>query len=241
MARSFNGTSDKLQYSGAVISAMPLTIACWFLPNNALANELVSISDGTLTNIWELRLVSSKVQANVGSIAASSSTTYTTGAWHHGAAVFASSSSRAAYLDGGNKGTNASGGTNAGVNLTQIGVGPSSKFFNGSLAEIAIWNVVLTDAEIAALATGVRPNRVRGANIVAYWPLFGLNSPDIDYSGNKQNLTVTGTTQANHAPVTLWTPKRINAPVIEVASGGSFVQRRTLIGLGTRTGSRKVA
>ena len=83
--------------------------------------------------------------------------------------------------------------------------------FTGNLAEIAMWSVTLTDAEIAALATGVRPNRVRPAAVVGYWPLWGVSSPEPDVSGNGYTLTLVGSPpQANHAPVALLSsPRRL--------------------------------
>ena len=59
---------------------------------------------------------------------------------------------------------------------------------NGDLAHIAIWNVALTDAEIASLyngGIGLDPRYVRSANLVAYWPLI---RNDLDYIGG-YNLT----------------------------------------------------
>jgi hypothetical protein len=229
MARSFNGTTDKLQFSGAVLSAMPLTMACWFNQSALATDEMIAMSDGTTSNRYELSLVSTgKVRSQVQGTVTTTSATYTANAWHHAAAVFAATNSRAVYLDGGNKvSSTTSAGSPAGLNLTQLGTGPGLSFYAGILAEVALWNVALTDQEINCLAMGVRPNRVRSGNIIAYWPLFGLNSPDVDYSGSKQNLTVTGTALANHAPVTLWTPKRVGAPLIEVAAvGGGLLMRR---------------
>jgi len=36
----------------------------------------------------------------------------------------------------------------------------------------AIWRVVLTEAELARLATGVSPTTVQPEHLVAYWPLL---------------------------------------------------------------------
>ena len=46
-----------------------------------------------------------------------------------------------------------------------------------------MWDVALTDDEVATLAKGVCPLFVRPGNLLAYWPLIGNNSPEIDCVG----------------------------------------------------------
>lgn len=53
-------------------------------------------------------------------------------------------------------------------------------YFDGDIAEAAIWNVALSDAEIAMLAKGLSPLRVRPASLVSYVPMNGAASPVID-------------------------------------------------------------
>lgn len=73
--------------------------------------------------------------------------------------------------------------------------------FDGRLAEVGIWDVALSDAEIAALATGVSPLLIRPANLKGYWPVYGSGSPEADLSGNGNNATITGTLNAaDHSP-----------------------------------------
>jgi Concanavalin A-like lectin/glucanases superfamily len=91
----------------------------------------------------------------------------------------------------------------------------------GNLAEANIWNVSLNAGEVAALAAGVKPNRVRPNSLKRYWPLWGLASPEPDLSSFAGNATLTGTAQANHAPVTLFTPRSITTPGLAV-SGIAF-------------------
>lgn len=71
--------------------------------------------------------------------------------------------------------------------------------FAGSVAEVAVWNSVLSNNEVATLAT-VCPDSVHRSSLVAYYPLYGMSSPEPDLSGAANNGTVTGTTLANHAP-----------------------------------------
>ena len=43
---------------------------------------------------------------------------------------------------------------------------------DGQIAEAAIWNVALTDGEIASLAKGFKPTRIRPQSLVFYAPLI---------------------------------------------------------------------
>jgi hypothetical protein len=66
------------------------------------------------------------------------------------------------------------------------GAGTSEQIpFEGSIAEVAIWNAQLSSSDIANLAasTGGAAG-IRSANLVGYWHLCGLASPEPDSSGN---------------------------------------------------------
>jgi hypothetical protein len=89
--------------------------------------------------------------------AANSGATTATGpsdnTWFHAAGWAASSTSRAAYFNGGAKATDSTSITNpTGINTTDLGVlhagNTTSQFFNGNPAVGKIWNRVLSDAEI---------------------------------------------------------------------------------------------
>lgn len=222
MARKLNGSSQYLEHSAAALSGPPFTFACWALVT-ALpsANQaLLSLSNSGGGNLFQLQVRGAASGKPIGmQVSSGSNSQAVTSAgpsanvWFHAAGWVASSTSRAAYLNGGNKGTDSTSIANpTGLNETDVGVYWSSTgragWFAGAVAEAAIWNAVLSDAEIAALAAGVLPRRVRPQNLLAYWPLGGLLAPEPDLSGNAQNLTVAGATAANHAPVTLLTPKK---------------------------------
>jgi hypothetical protein len=97
--------------------------------------------------------------------------------------------------------------------LVQTGIGAylsSTNVVNpakATLADVAIWNVDLTAFEISALAKGARPNIIRPASLVAWWPLDGLQSPEPDLSRNAKNGTLTGTAAAFGPPYAPFTPR----------------------------------
>ena len=110
---------------------------------------------------------------------ASTTTGYSANTWHHAALVQAASNDHAVYIDGGSKGTAAQDSSPANIDSTGISVRATSALgreISGMVAEAAIWNAALTDAEIAALycnGIGTDPRTVRPGNLVAYWPLTG--------------------------------------------------------------------
>jgi hypothetical protein len=72
--------------------------------------------------------------------------------------------------------------------------------FKGYIAEVGVWNDVLSPIERTALAGGVSPASVRRSSLVGYFPLYGAKSPEPDYSGNKDNGVLTGAPKAPHCP-----------------------------------------
>jgi hypothetical protein len=111
---------------------------------------------------------------DTGAPNASSSTTVanTVGTWYHAAAVFLGSGSNVTGYINGVAGTPA---TNTGTTLTtldrlvvgaRLSAGTPGLFFDGDIAEVGIWNGALTADEIAGLAKGFAPAKMRAASLV---------------------------------------------------------------------------
>jgi hypothetical protein len=85
---------------------------------------------------------------------------------------------------------------NGGTQNINGGVG-----FEGTIAEVAIWNDILSPEERVALTT-VCPMSVRRTALAGYFPLWGASGSSIepDLSGNTNNGVLTGTGAADHAP-----------------------------------------
>lgn len=210
MSRNFvRASGDLASYAGAVVAGMPMTVSAWYYPNTLTSGQthaLASLSDNAGNEYVYLhvmedggsfkvgagqRMVSGGTHANAFSTASPS-----VGTWNHAAAVFGSTTSRAAYLDGANKGTNATNVGAAGSAYTVSGVGAfkfsgSTHHADGRIGEVAWWNVVLTDDEIEDLAAGVRPALIRPESLVAYWRIKGNDSPEPDEVGSA-DLTLVG-------------------------------------------------
>ena len=179
-------SSEALNLATAPVTAAPLTMACWFnVTNITAAHYLMAISDDGTPNGGRFDLacggddpddpIQAWAASSIATDAAQSTIAYSINTWQHAAGVWASASSRSAYLNAGSKGTNSTSVTPLSVDRLRIGSTADSTqaaFVNGSIAEAAVWNVALTDAEIAILALGYSPLLVRPLGLVFYAPLI---------------------------------------------------------------------
>lgn len=240
MARNLNGSNGYITSSAASLN-VPCTVSAWVYIGTADAGAIPNHNNGLSgNNQHELGLFiqapgdGQKVVAilrgqNINYQNAVTTTTYPTGQWFHACAVFTSTSSRAAYLNGGSKGTNT---TTLSVNnmTTTIHVGATNAF---DMAESAIWTVALSDAEVLALSKGINPRRVRPQNLSQYWPMWGLDTNEVTMVSGGFNLTVLGTpAKANHPPVVPFCYRRSFIPGVAAAAGGPGVGSLSLVGAG---------
>lgn len=211
MSRAFaSASSQYLEYAGAIVNDYPYTLSCWFYPTDLTANRaLLGVYDNTVLNKFFYMGVNSTSKvfhAAQNTVLRSSPTTTTCSlnTWNHACAVGASATSRSVYLNGGGKATNTNNVALAIGNRTAIGrrsLSTPDQYMDGRIGEVAVWSAALSDAEVAALGAGASPLQVRRGSLVAYWPLFGLASPEPEYVGSGKGMTVTGATLADHAPV----------------------------------------
>ncbi len=213
MALLFNdGASEYATYAGAVVAAPPLTMACWALSDDDAANQcLLSIGSSITTDRYVLEALGGVGGDPLRAFAegtafggASTSTGFTEGTWFHAAAVFSATNARAVYLNGAGKGTDTVDVTVSSPNRTSIGTSYSpglERYMSGRIAAAAIWSAALSDAEIAALALGLSPHRMRPGSLVDYWPLWGLHSPEISATAGGHAMTLVGPVAANHPAI----------------------------------------
>jgi hypothetical protein len=222
MSRSYSGAADANQFnSGALTTAASnVTICAWMKNNAALAAVVacVSVGNGTGNNnrltlgrgaSGEMSAISRTTSNSTAQSGTPNPNDTTT--WHHGAAVFRSSTSRDAYCDGAQKGSNATSSTPTITGTVYLGSGPAGSLgWNGRMAHPAIWSVALDDDEIAVLGAGkVSPLMVRPQSLLFYVPYLGRDSTDIDII-SRFDLTVGAggaTAIGDDEPPTLWLPK----------------------------------
>lgn len=86
-------------------------------------------------------------------------------------------------------------------NLTVGNANGTALQFDGMLAHAAWWdNVILPAAQMLTLGTGGNPILIRPDSLVAYLPLYGINSPESDLiNGNTSSITGTRLGTSNPA------------------------------------------
>ena len=183
MAYDLNGTTQYLYRTDLCgLSSYPFTMACWYHPDTNTTNACpMAFSDSTTTAHFNLLqfdydlLGTVRQTSNTGSSAhAVSATTYTTGNWHHIAAVCTNSNDRTVFLNGVNEATNTTTKSFPSGTMNRFSIGALIRssvinYCDGRLCEAALWDRALSDDEVASLATGMSPLYFN--SIHAYWPL----------------------------------------------------------------------
>lgn len=223
MARNFNGSGQYLkEESNPFTAAFPFSTSAWFYHTGADENEFVlSITNNNAGSpyyhtirvfatgndvIWRCQNQGTNMWINVG--------TRTQNQWHHVSGSKYSGSGGKAFLDGSKTTSVTAMGAFSGIENNTIGCrkmgGVYDLTFSGYIAEVAIWNVDLSDAEHTILSLGYSPFLVRPNNLVRYWPLVGRTSPETEHM-NGIEMTLVGPTTAPHPRVIypstqIWTP-----------------------------------
>lgn len=219
MAYSFNGTNQCITTPNAPVLSEPLTIAAWFYPTRNTARTVIAsiadtagattaaffalVEDGTKTGDPICATKHRGTATSPTDSDATSTSGFTINNWHHGCAVFTSNTSRTIYLNGGSSATDTTNIPIDGNAVDKSGIAclaraANTAFFQGRVAEVGIWNVALTAAEIASLSKGMTCDKVRPQSLVFYTPLTR------DLINVKGGLTITnnnGATVANHPRV----------------------------------------
>lgn len=212
MAREFNGSSQYLLRSASVVTAVPFTIHAWFrtTTTSGTATILAMNAEDASFHGWFFGRSGTNLIIEVyGTEGSTSLVTNTnpisTNTWHAGTLVTPANNDRRLYVDGGNKRTHPipsartpTGVQNAVIGAYKSGAGGATLggYWSGDLAEVAIWNVALSDAEVLDLYSGgtggigKSPALVQSANLVAYWKLLAADS-NIDYAG-ANDMTAVG-------------------------------------------------
>lgn len=185
--------SEYLHVDSSPVTDVPLSMSCLFNSDNSGARQTLMWNgdkdsgshyfmlwlDGA-DQISTNAVVATERSGNEGQ--ATSSGSYTAGTWHQGGAVYTSHTSRTAYIDGaaGSPETTDTGVINASdrISIGRAGDNSPDWYMDGKIAEAAIWNVALTDAEMAILGAGKSPLFVRPGSLVFYDRLIRLDAGD---------------------------------------------------------------
>jgi hypothetical protein len=244
-ARSFNGTSDHVNFGNITTSLTNTTVSLWANVTVAAAGGfgyLFSRNNSTNANFFEFGTHSGNWQffvATVGGTSQANGTAVTAGIWYHLALSYDSTNGSVFYVNGVSTLTGAAGGNmKTGSTTAWIGGDPSgggSGFANAIIADVAVWNATLTLLEIKGLSQGMRPGAIRAP--VLWSPVDGLQSPEADLSGNAFNGTVTGTSVVFGPPIAPFTPRwpQFLAPAVAPTFNPAWAKDRNTVIEGVAT------
>lgn len=184
MAYDFNGSTQRIDSNSSITAlSFPITMSCWARTDVASTGQRVftlrrdsaslsgCIEIGTnATNQWFANM-----NLTTTNSVASMSTAYSINTWYHLVGVFYSNANRELYVDGVFQAGNTASITDAAHGLPTIGcrrrINSFDIFFNGKIAEAAVWNITLNSSEINSLYKGYKATKVRPENLVYYAPL----------------------------------------------------------------------
>jgi len=196
--------------SQVVIPAAPFTICGWVKVNDFPAGNHILMYNGenAASNVHQFALQyrssNSKWNFNCAAGGLTSRATcianLTVGQWQHVAAVAVATNDRRCFMDGGNKGTSTTNLTPVFTRTPEFQIAGGEAAWGTQQCDVVmahwtVWDVSLSDAEVASLATGMSPLNMHPDNITAYWPFN--NATDLkDIINGTYDLTLTGTSSA---------------------------------------------
>lgn len=155
------------------------------------------------------------------------------GNWTH-IAITISGTSGTHYRNGSSDGTMTTGVHGASGTAKRIGASTGEEFFsNSALAEVAVWGVALSAAEVASLAAGFSPAFVRPASMVGYWPLV---RGGFDKGRNSLAGTASGSPSVVAHPRIIYPRRRAAFSVTAAAASYSSAFFRENAGVGAMGG-----
>lgn len=202
MAYSFNGRDQSISFDPP-LTAIPITMHANALPNdiNNAGSLCVVKSNGYFSLYYRGDMSDDPFVCDfrIGGNAKIASKPSTLNVWQSVAGSAASYSINTIYVNASKAINQLTISALDSFSSALIGAySTTSERFSGLLSDCAIWNAALTDAEIASLAKGFKPTRIRPQSLVFYAPLL-RNLQDI--KGGLALINNNGATVADHPRV----------------------------------------
>lgn len=220
MSRECGSADGKLTVSapGGLGNLNAFTYACWAYPRNNLGINTVLpriLSKASSGGVEKKRLAVTvlvsgrRISALVAraTTAASAVTPFfavNVDAWNHLAMTYSEADGIRLYQGGTETAyqvrTVGAGATDAdsGGDFVMLSTVDGLNTFDGRLAEVGVWNRVLSAAELSLLAGGRAPRLIR-SGLVGVWPLIGTSSPESELVAGA-SASVSNLSSAAHPP-----------------------------------------
>ncbi len=218
-ALDFDGTDDNVSANGVAAeldssSSLPLSVSAWVYPDNGTKSQLIfglynynSFANGP--SVWYGTADLKFSYYDQTDTADNSSSTYAINNWHHVVLTILDNQSGVLYVNGSSALT-FSGAYSGSLDMFSIGVdydssggGGATDYFDGKIDEVAVWNDVLTSAEVTAIynsgnmlnVSSDSGNYASAANLQGYYRFNeGSGTSLQDSSSNSNTGTITGAT-----------------------------------------------
>jgi len=215
-ALDFDGSNDYVAADGVTSNldsstGLPFTVSAWAYPDTTTRGAIWAFNK-TGNSTENLNLLFYGISSNskkfthhgVASKIGESTNTFEPGQWHHIVVVVESGNGKM-FVNGGLEDEWPSG-TNTSADRFSIGQewdgdgDIASDYFNGKIDEVAVWNVVLSAADVTALynsgnglkASANSGNYDNSADLIGYWKFNeGTGSTLTDNTSNSNNGTLT--------------------------------------------------
>jgi hypothetical protein len=210
MGRLFNGSSDVISNTSIATVGATGSMSLWLQPNwngNDTVDHPFWMEDGDFFTFQKYSdnniYCGFRRGASDQRISLAATGLFSSGTWAHWLLTWSNAAGQTLYKNGVSVGTHSLTYPSP-VNPNGLWVGNYGTFApvnaNETIADFAYWNSTLSSSDAAKLAAGYRPVDVNSANLQVWWPLSGYSSPEPDISGNANNGTLTGTSQAPMPP-----------------------------------------
>jgi hypothetical protein len=219
-ARLFvRASSQYYESTDPPVTTYPVTASCWVKFTSLTALNAI-ISFGRSTDDRAFRLLSftdnklycdSKDDSGLLTGQSSTGATLTTGTWFHALGIWSGAAYRQAFLNGVGASASTASGATTGCNRMWVGQyivsGSPGRFLDGNVNEVAIWNSVLSQAEIDQLSGGgnrakaCSPLRIAQRSLVFFAPFVNQlagTADQIDTVGGRRLVASASPVDSNN-------------------------------------------
>ena len=167
-----------LSIAGMPSNGTPATLVCWAYADSLPAVAgLINIQSTATADAHHLKTKSASsslwaetIDQGVFSQEIQHLTPISLATWFHAVGIFSDVSTRSVILNATNQVNGGSVVNASGMDKMMISWGPSGDRWEGKLAALGYWEAVLLAGEIASLAKGFPPRRIRPQSLKLYIP-----------------------------------------------------------------------
>lgn len=231
-ALGFDGTNDYVDFGNILNAGSSYTKEALVYANSLSSNSIFGAYDHPLWIASGHLAAANNFSGNGFVPTVSDTATFPTGEWVHVAVTYDSATSTMKLYKNGTLVASTTSAPSYAASSMQMGVWNLSKFWNGSIDEVRLWNVVRTQSQIAS---NISCDLAQQTGLIAYYRMNqgtpGSTNTDIsgvvDYSGNNNcgalhNFALTGSV-SNFVAGKANSCNIINVPMINVQGNSNNI------------------